>query len=155
MTKPEKPSYVDFTRIYSKNLNIISNSNADITVLSATSEASNLNNVEIILQGTGTTNLVVQMPDNSKMYSAKLNGAECNLAQTNGKLNINLNLDSGHTEQSLCIYFSQSSPSQQSQQSSQQSQSNPSQNQQQSGQQNSPLLQNLILRHQVINLILR
>jgi hypothetical protein len=109
MTKPEQPSYADFTYAYSKKQNIKSISNADITVLAATSEAGNSNNAEIILEGTGTTNLVIQMPDNSKMYSATFNGVECDFTQVNGEMTFNLQLDSEQTEHSLHISPSQSS----------------------------------------------
>jgi len=108
MTKPEQPSYADFTYIYCKIPDIKSISNADVTVLSATTQAGNSNNAEIILEGTGTTNLVIQMPDNSKMYSAKLNGVDCDFTQRNGEVTFTLYLDSEHTEHSLHIYPSQS-----------------------------------------------
>jgi len=112
LTKPGRPSYADFTYIYSKTPNIKSISNTDITVLSATSEAGNSNNAEITLEGTGTTNLVIQMPDNSKMYSATFNGVECDFTQVNGEMTFNLQLDSGQTEHSLDIYPDQSSQQQ-------------------------------------------
>ena len=108
MTKPDQPSYADFTYIYCKTPNIKSISNTDVVVLAATSEADNSNNAEIILEGTGTTNLVIQMPDNSKMYSAKLNGVDCDFTQVNGEMTFTLYLDSEHTEHSLHIYPSQS-----------------------------------------------
>ena len=59
-------------------------------------------NAEIILTGTGTTNLIVQMLDNDINYNAELdeincNNEDCNFTQDNGKLNFNLNLDSEHT----------------------------------------------------------
>ncbi len=102
-TNPEEPSYADFTYTYCNTPNIKSISNTNIVVLSATSEVDNSNNAEIILEGTGTTNLVIQMPDNSKTYSATFNGVECDFTQVNGELTFNLQLDSEHAEHSLDI----------------------------------------------------
>lgn len=106
MTNPDQPSYADFTYLYSKTPDIKSNSNLDITILSATSPADNTNNAEIILEGKGTTNLVVQMPNTELTYSAKLNDVECSFTQLSGELNFNLNLDSQHSEHTLYIYHS-------------------------------------------------
>jgi len=106
MTKPEQPSYADFTYLYCKTPNIKSNSNLDVIILSATSSADDINNAEIILEGAGTTNLVVQMPNTELTYSAKLNGVECSFTQLNGELNFNLNLDSQHSEHTFHICHS-------------------------------------------------
>ncbi|MCX6667394.1 MAG: hypothetical protein NTV74_04035 [Euryarchaeota archaeon] len=108
LTKPEQPSYADFTYIYCKTPNIKSISNADIIVLSATSQSDNTNNAQIILQGTGATNLVIQMPDDSRLYTATFNGVKCDFTQANGELTFNLQLDSEQTEHSLDIYPGQS-----------------------------------------------
>lgn len=112
-TKPKWPSCAYFIYMYCKNPGIESISNADVVVLSATSEAGNSNNAEIILQGTGMANLVVQMPGASQVYSANLNGVKCNnddnqFTQVNGELSFTLNLDSEHSEHSLCIFPSKS-----------------------------------------------
>lgn len=103
MTKPEQPSYADFYYSYSDKPFIKSNSNLDISILSATTQAENSNYAEIILEGKGKTNLVIQMKDKSKIYSAKLNGVECDFTQANGLLTFDLQLDLEHSEHLLSI----------------------------------------------------
>ena len=106
MTNPIQPSYADFTFRYTTTPTIKSISNKKATVLSATSPPGNTNNAHIILEGTESTNLVVQMPDTSLIYSAKLNDDDCDFTQMNGKLNFNLCLDSSYSEHLLYIYTS-------------------------------------------------
>jgi hypothetical protein len=108
MTKPDQPSYADFTYIYIKTPNIKSISNTDVVVLAATCQSDISNNAQIILQGTGTTNLVVQMPDDSKLYTATFDGVECDFTQDNGELTFMLNLDSEYAEHTLYIFPAQS-----------------------------------------------
>ena len=104
ITKPSRPSYTDFTYKYTKTPEIKSMTNTDIIVLSATSHADSIKNATIILRGTGTTNLVVQMPYSSINYFAEFNNEDCEFTQKNGELNFNLNLDTSNTEHLLYIH---------------------------------------------------
>ena len=109
MTEPNQPAYADFTYIFCKIPGIKSISNPNIILLSATTQASNTNNAQIILEGMGTTNLIVKMPETTSLdYSAELNGVECNnenyhFTQVNGELSFTLHLGSEHSEHTLYI----------------------------------------------------
>ncbi|MCK4335319.1 MAG: right-handed parallel beta-helix repeat-containing protein, partial [Candidatus Aenigmarchaeota archaeon] len=102
MTNETDPSYVNITYKYTLTPEIKNNTNIDILILSATSPSSDTKNATIYLDGTGLTNLTVQMPNTTITYSAKMDGndcndANCNLAsQANGELNFSLSLGSEH-----------------------------------------------------------
>ncbi|MCK4635018.1 MAG: right-handed parallel beta-helix repeat-containing protein, partial [Candidatus Aenigmarchaeota archaeon] len=102
-TNQTHPSYVNISYVYSDKPEIKELSNTDdVILLSATSPSSEENNATIYLEGTGTTNLTVQMP-NSLDYNASYNGvycddsnANCNLSQSAGELEFALSLGSEH-----------------------------------------------------------
>lgn len=101
-TNQTNPSYVNISYLYTTTPQIKNNTNTDVLILSATSPASDTNNATIYLDGTGSTNLTVQMPNTTINYSAKMDGNDCNDAncnltsQANGELNFTLTLGSEH-----------------------------------------------------------
>jgi PGF-pre-PGF domain-containing protein len=106
-TNATQPSYINLTYVYPHTPEIKNISNTDINILSATSQPSNINNATIILDGVGSTDLTVQMPDSSLTYYAKYdeiecNQSNCNFTQLDGELIFNLNLDSEHN---ITIYY--------------------------------------------------
>lgn len=94
------PSYANITYLYSDTPAIKNISNKDIQILSATSPPSDLNNATIILDGEGSTNLIIQMYNTSLNYSASYNetncnDSECNFTQSGGEISFNLDLVDG------------------------------------------------------------
>lgn len=101
MTNSTNPSYVNISYLYSTTPEIKNNSNTDILILSATSPSTDTNNATIYLDGTGATNLTVQMPNTTIIYSVNFDGVTCNnenctFTQSNGELNFTLTLVSEH-----------------------------------------------------------
>ncbi|MCK4635121.1 MAG: DUF1565 domain-containing protein, partial [Candidatus Aenigmarchaeota archaeon] len=101
-TNQTHPSYVNISYIYSDKPEIKELSNYDdVILLSATSPTSEEDNATIYLDGTGTTNLTVQMP-NSVDYNASYDGincdstSDCNMSQSSGELEFALKLGSEH-----------------------------------------------------------
>ncbi|GAG19164.1 unnamed protein product, partial [marine sediment metagenome] len=104
MTIPEQPSYAEFHYLYFDKVDIKSNSNPDVKILSATSQLGNSNDVEIIFEGMGATDLIIQMSDTSITYTATLNNAEASIIQKNGELFFDdLHVDSENSECVLSI----------------------------------------------------
>ena len=94
-------SYANITYSYSTTPAIKSISNDDILLFSATSPATDNKFASIVLDGIGTTNLTVQMPNTALSYNATYDGSPCNDAscsftQSNGELNFMLTLGSEH-----------------------------------------------------------
>jgi len=101
-TTVSQPSYANFTFEYTTTPAIKSSSNADVMLYSATSASGDTNNASIILNGVGTTYLVVQMPNTALTYTATWDGGactggDCSFTQSSGELNFTLNLGSEHT----------------------------------------------------------
>ena len=102
MTNATNPSYVNISYLYTTTPEIKNNTNTDIFVLSATSPATDTNNATIYLDGTGSTNLTVQMFNTTITYTAKMDGNDCNTtscnltSQASGELNFTLTLASEH-----------------------------------------------------------
>lgn len=99
---PNCSSYVNITYLHSATPLIRSISNNDILLLSATSPVDNTKLATLVLDGTGTTNLIVQMPNTTITYTAKYDGtycnnSNCNFTQSNGELNFTLTVGSIHT----------------------------------------------------------
>ena len=101
-TNATQPSYVNFTYLYTTTPEIKSINNTDIQILSATSPATNTKYAEIILDGEGSTNLIVQMLNTTiSNYTVLFDGvncdnANCTYVQSNGELNFSLVLGSEH-----------------------------------------------------------
>ena len=96
------PSYMNITYSHSTTPAIKSISNEDILLLSATSPESDSTNASIVVDGTGSTHLVVQMPNTALTYTATWDGGactggDCSFTQSSGELNFTLNLGSEHT----------------------------------------------------------
>ncbi|MFH1100894.1 MAG: NosD domain-containing protein [Methanobacteriota archaeon] len=100
-TIPEQPSTADFTYTYTTTPTIVSLSDPQILLLSATSPADNLTRATIAVEGTGTATLVVQMPDPTLYYKVVLDGAEdpenCSYTQDEGRLALRLRLTGEHS----------------------------------------------------------
>jgi len=100
-TNQTHPSYVNVSYLYSNKPEIKELTNVDnVTLLSATSPSIEENNATIYLEGTGTTNLTVKMP-NTYTYNAYYDGVacgsgDCNLTQFGGELEFQINLGSEH-----------------------------------------------------------
>jgi hypothetical protein len=94
MTIPEQPSYAEFSYLYYDGLNIKSNSNENIKILSVTSPVENSNKAEIIFEGAGFTEMVIEMPKKVE-YSVKFDNNKCTKEEFNqekGILNLKLDL---------------------------------------------------------------
>ncbi len=77
ISEPGNLSYIDVSYLYTENPILNSISNKDIQIISSTTPSSDsINPTKIILQGTGETNLNVEMSQN-KEYEIYLNNHQC------------------------------------------------------------------------------
>ena len=96
------PSYANITYAYSNTPGIKHISNEDIDILSATSPSNNSNNATIVLDGTGTTNITMEMPNTSENYAIYYDNVLCRISnctiisQSQGEINLTLILGSEH-----------------------------------------------------------
>ena len=99
--KVPKVSYINMTTSYLTTPELVTNSNYNTThILSATQESDT--DVEIVIEGTGQTTLVVQMANTSVTYyvyfdDVQANTSGCNFVQDEGEINLELELDGIHT----------------------------------------------------------
>jgi len=96
------PSYANITYAYSNTPGIKHISNEEIDILSATSLSNNSNNATIVLDGTGTTNITVEMSDATENYTIYYDNVLCRtsnctiISQSQGEINLTLILGSEH-----------------------------------------------------------
>jgi hypothetical protein len=100
-TDPSSPTYANYTFDYTTTPTIKCLSNRNITILSATSPVYNPNNATIVLEGSGITNLVVEMQNSSQTYPVAFDGipgnsSNCTFTQKDGTINLSLKLTSKH-----------------------------------------------------------
>jgi hypothetical protein len=98
-----QPSYIDINYLFTESPRIDNVTNQNVSIYSATSPANNINNATIVLEGTGSTGITIQMPNASiSNYRAiydgiACNSSNCNFTQSSGQLIFSLNLGSEHT----------------------------------------------------------
>ncbi|MBU1245420.1 MAG: hypothetical protein KKF53_03115, partial [Nanoarchaeota archaeon] len=101
-TNVSNPSYLNLTYLFTSDPEIKNITNNNINLLSSTSTVGDSRYASIVLDGTGTTNITVQMSNNATTYSATYDGINCNTAnctftQSEGQLDFVLTLGSEHT----------------------------------------------------------
>jgi len=102
LTKPDQPSTLDITSLFTTTPTIKSLANPNITIYSATSPRNDLNTATINLDGTGTASLVTQMYNPSLIYSVVYDGFSSgsksfSFTQQNGELTLSFKASGEHT----------------------------------------------------------
>jgi parallel beta-helix repeat protein len=108
MTKPEQPSYATITRLYTTTPAIEGVSSHTAQVLAATCQADDNTTAQILLAGNGYIELDLQMPNTKITYTVRLDGDDqnvgiCSVMQTNGHIQICLNITEYSNEHVLEI----------------------------------------------------
>ena len=96
-------SYINISYLFTSSPQLINLSGSNASLISSTSNANDLKNASIVLEGTGTALLSLNMSNSSTGYYAYydasicLNNLNCTVSQSNGSLNFTLALGSQHT----------------------------------------------------------
>lgn len=108
------PSYANITYAYSTTPAIKQISNEDIDLLSATMSSNISVYTTLTLEGEGTTNISIQMPNTTQTYNISYDSIDCSSnsnctlnSQSNGEINLTLTLGSVHT---LQVYYDITAP---------------------------------------------
>ena len=102
-TQPQDPGYADITYLYTTKPVVRAISNDNVLLLSATMDTGNQGAASLVLQGKGTTDISVGMPDTTKTYEIFYDGVsaidnpDCVVNNnSNGMIDVTINLESLH-----------------------------------------------------------